>query len=193
MTKQRIAEFRAVGSQDIGYDIDSVDSYFNELADDYEALRSGQRHAGLSTARSIRMKNFAPVKGGYDVADVDAALDRVEDCFAAMERREFVADHGREAWGAHVERLAVGIMGRLERPSGERFRRPSKRLTKGYFVEDVDRLCDRLMREFKGADEMRPDLIRGAVFRSATGDKCYEETQVDAFLDRCLELIHDLK
>lgn len=190
---QRISEFRVVDERETGYNIEAVDQFFTDLANDYERLRSDGSHSGITTARAIRQSTFQPQKGGYAVADVDAALSRVEDRFAAIERRFFIAEHGREAWSEYVEQIAELLMGRLRRENGERFRRPAHRLTKGYLTEDVDALCNRLMREFKTSDNLSADVVRGAVFRSATGSRCYEETQVDAFLDKCIELIHDLK
>lgn len=193
MAKHRIAEFRLAQPRSVGYDIESVDDFFDQLANDYDALRAGEHHAGMATSRSIRLKTFAPAQGGYLVADVDDALDRIEDRFAVIERREFIAEHGKDAWSSHIEQLAETLMGRLGRADGQRFRRPSKRLTKGYLVDDVDALCRELVAEFKSSRVVDAGLIRGAAFRSATGKRCYEETQVDVFLDRCLELIHDLK
>lgn len=192
-TSQRISEFKVVDERETGYSIEAVDQFFTDLANDYEQLRLDGTHTGITTSRAIRQSTFQPQKGGYAVADVDVVLSRVEDRFAAIERRTFIAEHGREAWREHVEQSAELLMGRLRREDGERFRRPAHRLTKGYLVDDVDALCHRLLREFKESDSLSPDIIRNSVFRSATGAQCYEETQVDVFLDRCIELIHDLK
>ncbi|MBM7051330.1 MULTISPECIES: DivIVA domain-containing protein [unclassified Rothia (in: high G+C Gram-positive bacteria)] len=191
--QKRISEFALAKGRKVGYSVEAVDEYFDELANDYESLRAGESASGGSTARSIRMKSFPPAPGGYCIEDVDSALDRVEDRFAAIERRGFIAEHGMSAWSAHIEQLAETIMGRLQRPAGQRFRHPSKKLTKGYLIADVDSLCQQLATEFKMSDDVDVQLIRGAVFRSATGAKSYDETQVDAFLDRCLDLMHYLK
>lgn len=186
-------EFATVTSRHSGYSCAQVDQYFSELAEDYEALRSGRPRPGGATSESIRAMSFDAQAGGYLPADVDAALDRVEDRFSEFERRAYYSSVDRNEWETQLEAEAALIMGRLDRAAGKRFRRPSHKLTKGYYVRDVDALCDRLVEMFRSQHALDPGVIRSAVFRSATTDMCYEETQVDAFLDRCLKLILDLK
>ncbi|THD30096.1 MAG: cell division protein DivIVA, partial [Rothia mucilaginosa] len=74
----------------------------------------------------------------------------------------------------------------------ERFRRPSKRRHMGYFVGDVDAICDRVYAQLNSEEPLDPSVVRHAKFRPASGTVSYEESQVDAFLDRCIELLQDL-
>lgn len=186
-------EFILVSNQQQGYACGEVDSYFDELAADFDALRQGHVGKTLHTSQDIRQVKFSAELGGYSIADVDHALDRVEDRFADFERRYFIERYGRAKWEQSVEESAAVIMRRLDRQAGERFRRPARKLTKGYFVKEVDALCESLRDHFRSAEELSPSLIRSAVFSSATGDMCYEETQVDAFLDSCIALILNLR
>lgn len=176
-----------------GYDCAEVDEYFSVLAKDFNLLRAGYTRGVTNTSGRIRSKNFTGVSGGYLAADVDKALDRVEDRFAEYERSIFINSRGRAVFDKMVAADSQLIMGRLNRPDGHRFRRPRRGLTKGYYVRDVDALCQQLKKDFTGATPSNPALIRSAVFRSATGNVCYEETQVDAFLDRCIKLILNLR
>ena len=137
----------------------------------------------------MRERVFDRVKGGYDPGAVDAHLDAVEDELFAREKAAFVAEHGARRWEEHLELLAGLLLGRLNRPHGERFRRPSSHRTLGYAAADVDVLCDRLMDALRGEPEVDPRLVRTAVFRSAQGQRSYEEQQVDAFLDRAVEFV----
>lgn len=140
-------------------------------------------------SRQIRERVFDRARGGYEPDAVDARLDALEERLARRERDTFIAEHGPERWAEHLELLGRALLGRLERPHGQRFRRPSRRQQPGYSVADVDVLCDRLMEHFRSGEELDPALVRGAVFRQAQGQRCYEEQQVDAFLDRTVELI----
>ena len=140
-------------------------------------------------SRQVRERVFDRVREGYDPAAVDAHLDDLEDELFDREREAFVAEHGVQRWNEHVELLGQLLVGRLNRPRTERFRRPAKHRTAGYSAADVDVLCDRLMEQLRGAPDIDPGLLRGAVFRAAQGQRCYEEQQVDAFLDRAVEFV----
>ncbi|MDO4821824.1 MAG: DivIVA domain-containing protein [Rothia sp. (in: high G+C Gram-positive bacteria)] len=185
-------EFRRAGAREKGYSVSAVDSFFTRLADDYELILSGaELGKDVHTSRTVRGAVFESEKGGYAPDDVDAALDKVEDRFCELERHLYVQRYGQLAWDQAVEELRELLLGRLERPAGQRFRRPAKRLTKGYFTKEVDTLCERLLSHLKGADALTPADIRAAAFSPATGNLSYEETQVDAFLDRAIEYLKD--
>ncbi|HJD51714.1 MAG TPA: DivIVA domain-containing protein [Candidatus Rothia avistercoris] len=185
-------EFRRVSSHEKGYSVAAVDSFFSRLADDYELMLSGaELGKDIHTSRTVREAIFEGESGGYDAQDVDAALDKVEDRFCELEKQLYLQRYGQRTWDQAVQELRELLLGRLERPAGERFRRPAKKLTKGYFTAEVDALCDRLFAHMEGTDVLTPADIRATAFSPATGDICYEETQVDAFLDRAIEYLKD--
>lgn len=188
----RIGEFELVGEKQQGYSVSEVDDYLARLGNDYSLLRQGQVE-GILTSEMIRQAVFASEAGGYKPASVDGVLDQVEERFAELENRFRREKLGQRLWEEEVELLAELLLGRLNRPAGERFRRPSQRLVKGYFVRDVDSLCDLLLERLSAGQMFDLELVRGARFRSATGDMCYEETQVDAFLDRCVQLALEVR
>ena len=74
-------------------------------------------------------------------------------------------------------------------PHGERFRRPSKPNARSYNTDDVDALCLELLGYFE--DDQPTERGRGPPRRvpPAKGQEGYEESQVDAFLDRVVELM----
>lgn len=146
----------------------------------------GDRRMG---SRQLRERVFDRARGGYDPAAVDAHLDVLEDELFERERTAFVAEHGEQRWNEHVEWLGGLLLGRLNRPHSERFRRPRKHRTQGYSAAEVDVLCDRLVAELRSGEDVSPELLRHAVFRPAQGQRCYEEQQVDAFLDRAVEFV----
>ena len=194
--------FERVATHEWGYDPVQVDDFLDRV----RALHAGGGAAVSGSAddtsqerttpvgsRQVRERVFDRVRGGYAPAAVDAGLDRVEDELFAVEQRAFVAEHGALRWEEHVEFLGGLLLGRLNRPRTQRFRRPAKHRTTGYSVADVDVLCDRFMEQLRNDSEVDPQLLRAAVFRHAQGHNCYEEQQVDAFLDRAVEFVLALR
>ncbi|WP_136609918.1 DivIVA domain-containing protein [Sinomonas albida] len=179
------AGFNRVGRGDLGYSPKQVEKFM-------EAARAYLRNTSSAepvTSHQVRSVAFDAVRGGYDAGQVDAALDRLEDALARRERDELIDREGEDAWLHEVGHLASVLRARLLRPDGDRFRRPSKNGAPSYNPRDVDDLCHRLLNYLEHDAVMSADDVRTAVFRTVTGRDGYEETQVDAFLDRCVELI----
>jgi len=116
----------------------------------------------------------------------------LQERFAELERSRDIEQYGLSNWELSLVDAGELLAQRLERPDGERFRRPSKRKHAGYFVGDVDKVCHHIYAQLNSEEPLDTSVIRNAVFRSATGSVSYEETQVDAFMDRCIALIQDL-
>lgn len=179
--------------------LDRVDAVLRSGPADDAARAPGSPGAGprpdgpLTGSRQVRERVFDRVRGGLEPAAVDARLDALEDEVFDVEHRAFVAEHGVQRWNEHVEWLGALLLGRLNRPCSERFRRPAKQRTPGYSAADVDVLCDRLMEQLRGSADVDPAMLRSAVFRPAQGQRCYEEQQVDAFLDRAVEFVLALR
>lgn len=185
--------FMRVDDERWGYDPAEVDDFLSRVdAVLATSARDPQSAPGVGS-RQVRERVFDRVQGGYDPAPVDVRLDELEDELADREREAFVDEHGPERWEEHLELLGQTLLGRLNRPHGERFRRPSQRKQLGYSVSDVDVLCDQITEHFRSDEALDPSLVRKAVFRQAQGQRCYEEQQVDAFLDRVVELILALR
>ena len=177
--------FARVGRREYGYDVRQVDRFLTRARDHYDA----EELDGSITSTSIRATSFDPVRGGYDPQAVDAALDRLEDVFARRERDHLISTEGEDAWLRRIGRVAAVLRSRLHRPPGERFRHPSAKSATSYDIDDVDRLCDQLLGYLEDDQPMSVDVVRRAVFREARGADGYEENQVDAFLDRVVELM----
>ena len=176
-----------------GYRRVEVDRLFTRLANDYEHLSSGAEvPSDIYTSRSIRQVIFQAEPGGYNPVEVDRALEQVWERFAKLERSRYIQRYGLTEWERSLRSTGELLAGRLERPRGEKFRRPTKRKTVGYFISDVDELCDRVLAQLNSEEPLDAGVVQRASFRPATGSVCYDETQVDAFLDRCIELLQDL-
>lgn len=186
-------KFSRANGERWGYDPVEVDDFLDRVDAVLATTAGDLRSAPGVGSRQVRERVFDRVQGGYDSAPVDARLDELEDQLADREREAFIHEHGPERWEEHLELLGQTLLGRLNRPHGERFRQPSQRKHLGYSVADVDVLCDRLTEHFRSDEDLDPSLVRKAVFRQAQGQRCYEEQQVDAFLDRVVELILALR
>lgn len=167
-----------------GYDVAEVDSFLAAVEQGLGAARSG----AVGSAE-VRCAVFAGARGGYRPDAVDDVLEAAEDALAAAEREEFLRVRGPEAWQEHVAALTALVRARLTRPRTERFRRPSRSGTRGYSAAHVDVLCERIGARLDGTGSLEPAELRRAVFPSAQGERSYEEQQVDAFLDRAVQLL----
>lgn len=184
--RQIPASFDRVQRNEYGYNAKQVDQFLQRARVSFE---NPAATAQIIKSADVRAVCFDPVKGGYAAAGVDAALDRLEDAFARRERDELIEARGEDAWLREIGKLSGLLRGRLHRPDGDRFRRPSGGRGRSYNTVDVDNLCHDLIGYLEEDQPLSVDNVRRAVFRPAKGKDGYEETQVDAFLDRVVELM----
>lgn len=180
------SKFKMVGSKEIGYNVKQVDTFLDHARAYF--LNSDSVGAAV-TSHDVRVASFEPARGGYNAQAVDAAMDRIEDEFVLREKDLLIKEHGEQAWMLKLGKTASVLRARLHRPDGERFRRPSKHNAQSYKVEDVDLLCHELLTYIEDSGELSVDIVRRAVFAPAKGKEGYEEAQVDAFLDKVVELM----
>ncbi|MHA7270501.1 DivIVA domain-containing protein [Arthrobacter sp. HLT1-20] len=180
------SRFRLVGPKEIGYNVKQVD-VFLERARAY--FLNTDTHGKAITSLDVRTASFDPARGGYSAQAVDAAMDRIEDEFVLREKELLIAAEGEKAWMMKIGKTASVLRARLHRPDGERFRRPSKKSAQSYNMNDVDVLCRELLVYIEDNGELSVDVVRRAVFAPEKGSDGYEESQVDAFLDRVVELM----
>jgi DivIVA domain-containing protein len=162
-----------------GYHRAAVDTFLASARDAFEK-------DGDLRAEDVRTASFPLVKGGYVVAEVDAALSRVEDAFAARERDRAVRAAGAGVWVEQAREDAQVILDHLARPRRRRFARTGM-LTFGYRVDEVDHVAGRIVRFLRDGDELTAEQLRSAAFRMQRGG--YREEQVDALLDATIDVI----
>jgi DivIVA domain-containing protein len=176
--------FPRTDKKTLGYNTEQVEAF---LASARQAYNDGDggNEPGL-TAGDIRHTAFAMQKGGYSPQHVDAALERLEDAFAARERERAAQEVGEAAWLNEAKANAQVLADRLGRPPGHRFARTSL-LSIGYNRSDVDRFAGKLFRYFEQGFPVSVDDVRTAVFRPQRGG--YREEQVDAVLDSVVDVM----
>jgi DivIVA domain-containing protein len=133
------------------------------------------------TAAEVRQAGFELVHGGYDVAAVDAHLDALEER-AMLAQAKQGGRRGR--WDPAGE--AAILVKELTGPYMKRFPRTGA-LRRGYDVDDVDELVDRVLAGLDGSAGRPPTVedVRRAPFRPRRGG--YREDAVDDALDRVVE------
>jgi DivIVA domain-containing protein len=174
--------FTLLEDKDQGYDRAEVDQFMARAREAYDSGR------GMPLAE-IRQASFSMGPGGYDPAEVDSALDRLEDAFAGAERDRYIEQFGEDAWYEQLHYRSQPLRRRMERPDGQRFREPAGDSTVGYRRSEVDHLCRELEKYLDGENPMSVDEIRTITFATANAAEAYDEAQVDAFLDRMTEIM----
>ena len=167
-----------------GYKIDEVEKFLAAARIAYSAEPGDT--GTIVTAEGIRHMAFGLEKGGYSTLAVDAALERLEEAFAAREREKISSSVGDEAWFAEARDKAREILARLERPAKHRFR-GSGLFKLGYDKQDVDAFAERLIAYFREGTEISVDDVRHVSFRSRT--RGYSEAQVDLVLDAVIDVM----
>ncbi|MDN4615042.1 DivIVA domain-containing protein [Leifsonia sp. F6_8S_P_1B] len=177
----------------LGYDVEQVDAFLESARTAYDDQNGdqggdhrGDHRASRLTAAEIRHTAFSMQKGGYSTTHVDAALERLEDAFAARERESARTAKGDGTWLEEARTTAQEILNRLDRPVGKRFDRVSV-LTLGYNRQDVDRFANRLVKYFQDGRPMSVDEVRTVTFREQRGG--YREVQVDLLLDSVTDVM----
>lgn len=180
------SKFKLVGPKEIGYNVKQVDVFLDRARSYFLNADT----VGLAiTSQDVRTASFDPARGGYNAQAVDAAMDRIEDEFVLREKELLIGAEGERAWMIKIGKSASVLRARLHRPDGERFRRPTRKNIQSYNTDDVDVLCRELLTYIEDNGELSVDVVRRAVFAPVKGAEGYEESQVDAFLDRVVELM----
>lgn len=140
----------------------------------------------ILTANQLRNTEFDLVHGGYDLVAVDAAMDRLEDSFAAREIQRQKLFRGDFAVKDRLERIKEIVLGRLDRPKRKKFSSVGW-LLRGYDRKQVDQLCVQIEQHLKSGSQLHLNVVRRSIFKAKRGG--YVESQVDAFIDRVIEIL----
>jgi DivIVA domain-containing protein len=162
----------------LGYKPAEVDEFIAQAREAFNSVDA--------PAPNIREKEFTLEKGGYSVSAVDAALDRLEDTFAARRFERRLNFGQRDDLLDRVNELKVLLLGRIERPKRKRFETTGM-IFRGYSRKQVDLFLERVSRHLESEMKMSVDEVRTVLFTPKRGG--YVESQVDLFIDRVIELI----
>lgn len=177
--------FPKVGALKLGYHTAQVEAFFDSARAAYE--RPGSPESVLGPF-DVRRTAFDLKHGGYQTVAVDSALDRLEQAFVKRHRDLFVHQHGADAWMEDLAQRAQTLYPRLRRPAGERFGHPGA-LGRGYRASDVDTLMGKITAFFDRGAPLTADDLRTITFRPARGRRAYDESTVDAFIARMIDVL----
>lgn len=164
-----------------GYDKQQVDK-FVELA----RVQFADSNLELVTANVVRNTEFDLVSGGYLVSAVDTAMDRLEDAFAEREIQRQKRLRGEFAVDDRLERVIEIVKARTARPKRKKFGSVGW-LLRGYDRRQVDKLCLAIENHLANKAPIDINTVRRAIFTAKRGG--YSESQVDAFIDRVVEIL----
>jgi DivIVA domain-containing protein len=173
--------FKLASRNRYGYDIKQVDGFI-ELA----RAQYADPKLTLLTARQVRQNEFDLVKKGYDIADVDLGVDRLEDVFAKRELARQRIQLGDFMMRERLERYVLSLRGRLELKDRHRFSHRTL-LLRGYSRKEVDAFCKLVSQHLETGESMSVLDVRKTVFKAKRGG--YAENEVDAFIDRVVEVL----
>lgn len=173
--------FPKAAPKKLGYQTDQVDQFVIQARLQFE-----NSTVELITAGQIRDREFDLVSDGYDITAVDQALDRLEDSFAAREinrQRQTKGDFAVADRRARVQEL---VLGRASRPNKNKFTKTGW-IMRGYSKRQVDFICNNIVSHLERGDKIDINQVRRAIFKATRNG--YSEGQVDAFIDRVVELL----
>jgi DivIVA domain-containing protein len=163
----------------LGYLQSEVDSFVAQAREAYNNHEDGQ-------SLGIREREFTLVKGGYSVSAVDVAMDRLEDSFSARAMALQLSRAGAESLHERANEIRLLLVGRLERPIGKRFDSTGL-ILRGYSRKQVDAFLVDVSSHIDTRTALSLDEVRKVIFTPKRGG--YAENQVDAFIDRVIELL----
>lgn len=173
--------FPQAEAKQLGYLPEQVDSFIetarNQFADATQELL---------TSNQLRNTEFDLVSGGYEITAVDTAMDRLEDAFAAREIQRQKLFRGEFAVNDRLARITEIVRGRLSRPKRQKFASVGF-LLRGYDRKQVDALLAQVEQHLNSGTRLQLNVVRRAIFKAKRGG--YVESQVDAFIDRVVEIL----
>ena len=173
--------FVQAGKRKLGYDMSEVDAFLDLARQQYN-----DPSRQLLNSLDVRAIRFKLVKNGYSISVVDAALEKLEDTFAAAEFSKEVISQGFFEFEEDLVNQRAELVARCNRPNKKKFTK-RKYPNKGYSVKQVDQLCSQLGKSLENKADLSVKEVRTATFKSKRGG--YAEYQVDAFLESVVESI----
>ena len=164
-----------------GYNKTQVDTFIANARRQY-----AEPSLELVTSNILRNTEFDLVHGGYEIQAIDTAMDRLEDAFSAREIQRQKQFRGELAVNDRFSRIVEIVSGRLSRPKRKKFSSVGY-LLRGYDRKQVDLLCNQIADHLSSGTPLQLNAARRAIFKAKRGG--YVESQVDAFIDRVVELI----
>ena len=171
--------FNRAGKRRLGYSISQVDEFLKTAREQYNSPAWS-----LISATDVRATRFELEKNGYSISVVDAALEKLEDAFAASEFGKELLNQGYFEFAEDLNEVKKLVLTRCNRRNKKRFLK-RKWPNKGYSTKQVDVFCSQLGNKIESKANLTVKELRVATFKLKRGG--YAEYQVDAFLEKVVE------
>lgn len=194
------ATIARAGKRRYGYDTVQVDEFLDKAHALYESEDPSLTQDQIANA------SFALCRNGYIIAEVDAALARLERAISDRNVAGEINRAGMEAWTARMVGLYRNLERHADRDSGAVFDRglPGK---PSYDCKQVERLISQVLvriagdlhledaggTEGKKAVDITSDRISNVIFTQHKGKHGYDERQVDYYLSKAVELLQQME
>jgi DivIVA domain-containing protein len=176
------AHFSKTSKKNFGYEPAEVDALVSQARTVF-----AQVDAAITDEGFIRNAQFGLVKGGYEIALVDAALDRLDDAFGLQLARNTIRRSGHEAARDKLAKWRDTLLSRTERGKKSAFDSAGF-LAKGYDRKQVDAALGKISAHLAGSAALTTAQLRNLKFKPVSGG--YKEAQVDAYLDRAVDYVN---
>lgn len=176
-----MSAFKTVAKGKLGYEPEEVEAFIAKARDQYNNFS-----AQLLDWRDITGQRFTLTKGGYDIASVDAAIDKLQDTFAERELGKKSNPYGAPLGSSMLTELRGLLLGRASRPLSKRFDRAGV-MGVGYSRKEVDALLTVVQDFLNGDEDLSLEEVRSLTFKVKRGG--YFESQVDAYIGRLVEYL----
>jgi DivIVA domain-containing protein len=176
-----LSTFKNVAKGKLGYAPAEVDSFIIRARDQYN-----NSTAQILDWRDITGQKFTLVKGGYEVASVDAAVEKLQDTFAERELSGKSNPFAQGFSGSLLTELRGLLLARASRPKGKYFDRANV-VGVGYSRKQVDALMSVVQEFLEGGEALTLEEVRELTFKVQRGG--YFESQVDAYVERLVEYL----
>lgn len=180
-----MSAFKKVSKGKLGYEPAEVDAFIIRARDQYNNFS-----AQILDWRDITAQKFEVVKGGYDMASVDVAIDKLQDTFAQRELSKATNPFAQTLSSSLLNELRALLLGRSSRPKNAKFSSAGV-VGLGYSRKEVDALLSIVQEFLEGEEELTLEEVRSLSFKVQRGG--YFESQVDAYIERLVEYLQTLK
>ncbi|MCH4174749.1 MAG: DivIVA domain-containing protein [Bifidobacterium sp.] len=183
------------GKRKWGYDTQQVDAFLEKAHALYE---SDEPRLGQEDIQNV---SFELVKNGFVIAQVDAALARLERAVVDKRTSWEINQRGRVAWRAQTESMFQKFSEHASRAAKERFA-AGKSKQSSYKRSQVDRLIDQISQKLsielgqnrhsenaKDLVDLNAKRVSNVIFTQCKGKRGYDERQVDYFLNFAVQLL----
>lgn len=174
-------EFSRAGEGKRGYEPEQVNDFLS-----YAREQFANPLSQVLSAESVRSTRFKLVKNGYSISAVDAAMEKLEDVFAARELEQTIQVIGIQEFRDLLAQGQELLASRLTRRRGRRFKRRGFPYS-GYNRRQVERFCSQVATHLSQSTELSVKQVRLVAFKTQRGG--YAEYQVDAFIEKVVEVL----